>query len=147
MSHHIEIADQQTALPVNTKRIKEVIRAIVADAQIIRAEISIAVVDDETIHQLNREYLEHDYPTDVLSFVLEHTELSLQGEVIVSSDTAITNSAKYDQSAENELFLYVVHGLLHLVGYDDKNAEARADMRLKEQYYLKQFKINHHIDF
>ena len=63
-------------------------RAILADAGISTGMVSVAVVDDPAIHRLNREFLQHDYPTDVLSFLLERDGEHLEGEVIVSSDTA-----------------------------------------------------------
>ena len=69
--------------------------AIVADAGVSDGTLSIAVVDDSTIHELNRQYLDHDYPTDVLSFVLEREAERLEGEIIVSLDTAARAAADY----------------------------------------------------
>ena len=132
----IEIANQQTALPIDEARLAGVAESILADAGYHAGELSIAVVDDPTIHELNRRHLEHDYPTDVLSFVLEESEGSLQGEVIVSADTAITNAEEYGWPAENELLLYVIHGTLHLVGHRDKSDEETRAMRDAEARYL-----------
>ena len=94
------------------------------------------------MHQLNREHLNHDYPTDVLSFVLERSESSLDGEVIVSADTAIARAAEFHLPPEDELLLYVIHGTLHLVGYDDKEASNRALMREQESRYLAKFDVH-----
>ena len=101
--------------------------------------VSVAVVDDPAIHRLNREFLQHDYPTDVLSFLLEREGDQLEGEVIVSSDTAVRSAAQYGWTPENELLLYVIHGTLHLVGYDDLQPELLAEMRRHEQHYLGHF--------
>ena len=75
---------------VDQQAITSVTRRIVADAGFTRGSISIAVVDDATIHQLNRQYLQHDYPTDVLSFPLASDAAAgiLEGEIVVSYETA-----------------------------------------------------------
>lgn len=132
----IEIADEQTALEVDPAGVCRIIRLILENEGVGSAAISVAVVDDPTIHQLNCKYLEHDYPTDVLSFVLEQVGSHLEGEVIVSSDTAIRQATEYSVDASAELMLYIVHGTLHLVGYNDKTDDDRVIMRSKEQFYM-----------
>ena len=132
----IEIANQQTKLPVNADRLKRVVLPILSDAGYEEGSLSIAVVDDSTIHELNRRHLAHDYPTDVLSFCLDESPGTLAGEVIVSADTAISNAEEYGWAAENELLLYVVHGVLHLVGHRDKTDDEILAMREAEQRYL-----------
>ena len=132
----IAITDDQDTLQIDHVSWETIARRIVADANISTAEISIAVVDDPTIHELNRTHLQHDYATDVLSFVLDKSASSLEGEVIVSFETAISRSTEFGLSAENELALYVVHGILHLVGYRDKSPQDCAKMREKEQFYM-----------
>jgi len=135
----IEIANQQTTCPVDEARIRQVVAAILHDAGICAGAISIAVVDDPTIHELNRRHLQHDYPTDVISFVLDREGSLLEGEVVVSADTAQSVAADLAWPTEDELLLYVVHGTLHLVGYDDVSDTLRAEMREKERHYLAQF--------
>jgi len=116
--------------------LEPIVKAIMEDHGFNEGEVSLAIVDDPTMHQLNREHLQHDYPTDVLSFVLESAKPMLDGEVIVSCDTAQKVAPEYSWSAQNELLLYFIHGSLHLVGYDDHNDEDRAAMRAKEAEYL-----------
>ncbi|MEM1335695.1 MAG: rRNA maturation RNase YbeY, partial [Actinomycetota bacterium] len=110
---------------------------ILADAGYAGGELSLAVVGDEAMHELNRRHLDHDYPTDVLSFVLDEAPGRLEGEVIVSADTAITNSGEYGWSPDDELLLYVIHGVLHLVGHRDKADDEVAAMRAAEERYLR----------
>ncbi len=110
--------------------------AIVRDAGVAQGSLSIAIVDDPTIHELNRRYLEHDRPTDVLSFTLERDAERLEAEVIASHQTAERVAASFGWTAADELLLYVVHGTLHAVGYDDTTAETRAAMRAAERRYL-----------
>ena len=143
----IEIANNQQR-PVETETLERAIQLVLEHSEFTDASISLAIVDDETIHDLNRQYLEHDYPTDVLSFPLERDFSSgqLNGEIIVSADTAFVNAEEYQWPYEHELLLYVVHGALHLVGYDDKTHEDCEKMREAETSILAQFSIKHRYD-
>jgi len=132
----IDITNEQDRLDVDEARLREVAAAILRDAGYTAGSLSIAIVDDPTIHELNRKFLDHDYPTDVLSFVLEQEPGRLEGEVIVSADTAQRTAEKLSWTAGDELLLYVVHGTLHLVGHDDLSDEPRAAMRKAERAYL-----------
>ncbi|MCA9218419.1 MAG: rRNA maturation RNase YbeY [Planctomycetales bacterium] len=135
----IAITDEQRALTVDLSRIRTAIESILRDAGMSEAEVSVGIIDDARMHELNRMHLNHDYPTDVLSFVLDRTESTLDGEVIVSTETAIAQAREFNQTPEDELLLYVIHGALHLVGYDDKELEKRAEMRKMENYYMNRF--------
>jgi probable rRNA maturation factor len=137
----IAIANEQTVLDFSEGRLRRAVTQILTDAGISNATISIAIVDDATIHDLNRRFLQHDYPTDVLSFVLERNEVSLDGEIIVSADYALRSAHEYRWSADDELLLYIVHGTLHLVGYDDQDDDSRALMRDRERHYLSQLHV------
>ena len=134
---NIEIANQQTTLSIDEDRIRGVAAAILADAGYFEGELSIAVVDDPTIHELNIRHLQHDYPTDVLSFALLDEPPRLEGEVIVSADTAVEYALDYGWPAEDELLLYVIHGTLHLAGHRDKADDEVAAMRAAEAKYLR----------
>ena len=133
---HIEIANRQQALPVDRRLLRRAVRAVLTEEGIADAEISLAIVDDPTIRDLHRRYLGHDDPTDVISFVLERTETWLEGEVIVSADTARTAAPRYGCSPAEELLRYVIHGTLHLAGYRDATPRERAMMRAGERKYL-----------
>jgi probable rRNA maturation factor len=133
----IAIADQQEALPVDRARLRDVIRRTLRSEEIHDADISLALLDDPAIHELNRRHLQHDYPTDVLSFLLsEPGTKPLEGELLVSTDTATTQAAEFGWSPEDELTLYIVHGLLHLCGYDDHAAADLRRMREREREVL-----------
>jgi len=135
----IEISNQQTVVDFDAGRMRRAAEAVLRDAGITEAQLSIAIVDDRTIHPLNRQYLQHDYPTDVLSFVLERDAARLEGEVIASAETAARAAAQFDWSADDELLLYVIHGTLHLVGHDDATPRQRAAMRRMERQFLEPF--------
>jgi probable rRNA maturation factor len=132
----VTITNRQKALRIDRKRLRGAIQAIVRDAAIGNARISVAVVDDAAIAKLHDEFLNDPAPTDVLSFLLERSPQMLEGEVVVSTDTARTVAPRYGSSAEDELLLYVIHGTLHLVGYDDATPRKRAVMQKEEQKYL-----------
>jgi probable rRNA maturation factor len=140
----IEILSETFPDAGSDARLKQAAAAIFQEALVERATLSIAIVDDPTIHGLNRQFLEHDHPTDVLSFLLERDKGSLEGEVIVSLDTAARRSAEFGWSAADELLLYVIHGTLHLVGYDDQVEAARGEMRAAERRILAIFGIEPH---
>jgi probable rRNA maturation factor len=94
---------------------------------------SISIVDDPTIHRLNREHLDHDWPTDVISFVFENEDGMVDGEIIASIDTATRLARDAGWSPADELLLYVIHGLLHLAGLDDIEEHDRIAMRAAEK--------------
>lgn len=131
----IEISNRQTVLDIDGERLRSAVAAVLPEEGITTAAINIAIVDDPTIHDLNRRFLNHDEPTDVLSFLLDDTD-GIEGDVIVSAETAIRSAARYDWPPADELLLYVIHGTLHLVGYDDLDDASRAEMRSRERYYL-----------
>jgi probable rRNA maturation factor len=121
---------------VDLRPLEEAALRILKDFGIRTGALSIAVVDDPTMHDLNRKHLNHDYPTDVLSFLFEHSGSRLEGEVIASLDYAVREAAKWGWAERDELLLYVVHGLLHLVGFDDQSEPDRQAMRRKELEYF-----------
>src|SRR5438552_10233931 len=90
----ISLTNQQSRNAVEKRRLVDAARAVLRDSRFLSAAISLAVVDDATIHELNRRHLNHDWPTDVLSFVLNESESHLEGEVIISADTAAAAAAE-----------------------------------------------------
>uniref|UniRef100_UPI003556CF13 rRNA maturation RNase YbeY n=1 Tax=Alicyclobacillus tolerans TaxID=90970 RepID=UPI003556CF13 len=102
----------------------------------VEGEVSVSFVDDEEIHQLNRDYRNVDRPTDVLSFALEEGEdfpveegePVLLGDIVVSIPTAISQAQDYGHSVQREIGFLLVHGFLHLLGYDHQDEEAEREM-------------------
>lgn len=135
----VAVSNEHPACAVNEDRLLQAVSRVLGDAGIGRGEISIAIVTDPRMHELNRRYLNHDYPTDVLSFVLEREADRIEGQIIVSADYAAREAIRYGWSADDELLLYAIHGALHLAGCDDLDAEARRHMREQERKYLAQF--------
>jgi len=138
----IEITNEQQTLPINEARLRQAVQTVIAESRFPVASIDVAVVDDEAIHKLNRDYLQHDYPTDVLSFPLSSADKPIEGQVVVSADTATAQAEEYGWSADRELLLYVVHGVLHLIGYRDKTTEDEAQMRAAERRVLSRLGVD-----
>lgn len=101
------------------------------------AKITIAFVDNPHIHRLNKQFLNHDEPTDVLTFpYTEPGAKKLEGEVVIGMEIAREYAADRGHDAKLELLLYVIHGCLHLCGHTDTDARGEATMRKKEREYL-----------
>ena len=134
----ISIATPQEIVPIDRARMREAVRIVLAGEDVADYEISLAFVDNSTIHRLNQRYLQHDEPTDVLSFPLsEPNATKLAGELVVGVEVAAEQAADRGHDIQDELTLYVIHGLLHLCGYDDKNDAAEKQMRERERHYLR----------
>ena len=133
----ISIHNQQEAVPIDFKRMREVARAVLDGEGKTDAEISLAFVDNATIHALNKRYLQHDEPTDVLSFPLSDGKArKLSGELVIGAEVARAQATDRGHDVQAELALYVIHGLLHLCGHDDVADEDRAAIRQREREYL-----------
>ncbi|SHN86051.1 rRNA maturation RNase YbeY [Desulfitobacterium chlororespirans] len=112
------------------------------------AEVSLTLVDDARIHELNRDYRGVDRPTDVLSFALQEEtedepdildyEDHLLGDIIISVERARAQAADYGHSFERELVYLAVHGTLHLLGYDHLEEEDKEEMRRQEEAVMSQ---------
>ncbi len=102
--------------------------------------IDVAIVDTDEIKSLNRRYLGADEVTDVLSFDLRQAgSHGLNAQIIVCGDVAAEQGPKHDLLEEDELMLYVVHGLLHLTGWDDADADLAERMKTHQEELLAKF--------
>ena len=135
----VEFSNRQQRHSVKSRRLIAAAREVLLGEGVRQGELSLAVVSDDEIQVLNRQFLEHDYATDVLSFLLDASEGQLDGEVIVSADTAARAAQEFGWNFEDELLLYVIHGTLHLAGYDDQTPEDQKTMRERERHYLMQY--------
>lgn len=137
----IEIANQQSVFKIDRQQLRAAVRRVLKAHDYDSAEISLAIVDDAAIHELNRQWLQHDYPTDVISFVLDENEGHLEGEIVASADTASRVAGELGISPHDELMLYIVHGMLHLVGFDDHSPADASAMRAAERSILAELGI------
>jgi probable rRNA maturation factor len=124
-----ERAPQEAARLVEVAR--TAVEATLADRGVEQAEVSVTLLDDEAIRALNREYLGHDRPTDVLSFALYGAGEPVLGDVYVGWEQAAVQADREDVTLLEEMARLVVHGTLHVLGHDhpdEAEARARSDM-------------------
>ena len=133
----ITINNTQGHLEVDTESLRDMVGRVLLGEGVEQAEISIVLVDDRAIHAINNRHLGHDWPTDVITFPLsEPDDPTLAGELIVSVEMAVTTARQAGTNPRDELALYLIHGLLHLCGYDDQTAEDRTRIRQREDEIL-----------
>ena len=125
---------------LTSRRIIRAVRATLKGREM--HSLSIAVVDDATIASIKRRYLNDARATDVLSFDLRDDEddEAIEGEIVVSAETAHRQAKDLAVDPAEEILRYVIHGTLHLMGYDDHNSASRRRMRLAEDKVLLSFK-------
>lgn len=111
------------------------LKAVASEENCRLGEISVIFCSDAYLLDMNKKYLGHDYFTDIITFDYSEGEL-LSGDLFISVDTVRSNAAFYSAKFDDELDRVIVHGLLHLIGYDDHSEEEFAAMKEKENYYL-----------
>jgi rRNA maturation RNase YbeY len=137
----LSIEHDHPSRSLDEEPLDRLVRHVVAAEDGTLVHVSVVLSDHDTVRRLNQEYLGHDYNTDVLSFSMradsdEDGEKTVEGEVYVDLDTAAERHDEFDTSFEREAHRYVVHGVLHLLGYDDATADGQAAMRALEDQYL-----------
>ncbi|MCD4680152.1 MAG: rRNA maturation RNase YbeY [Bacteroidales bacterium] len=99
-------------------------------------EINYILCNDTFLLNLNKKFLKHNTLTDVISFDMAETDNSINGEIYISINRVKANASKYKVKIQDELHRVMIHGLLHLVGYNDFTVEEKEIMRKREDYYL-----------
>src|SRR5262245_50035962 len=116
----VKIANQQEFVPLDWAKLREIGTMVLEGEGITEARVTLAFVDNPTIHRLNKQFLDHDEPTDVLSFPMSDLKAKLlEGDVVIGVEVAQAAAAERGHDVAVELALYVIHGLLHLGGHDD----------------------------
>ena len=119
---------------LNVKKLRKAVVSILRKFDVHDGELSIVFATDSEIRPLNKKYRHKDRPTDVLSFSLG--DENVLGDIVISVDRAKAQAKIFGTSFKDEMKLYIIHGVLHLLGYDDETPAARKKMRQKEQELL-----------
>lgn len=133
-SIHFHSEDVDFHLVNEKKTIKWLKDSIKKEAKTV-GEISYIFCSDEYLHKMNLEYLKHDTFTDIITF--DYTDGTvISGDIFISIDRVQENALKFKTIFEGELSRVIIHGVLHLMGYKDKSAQEKEQMRSKEDFYL-----------
>ena len=112
------------------------ITAVIKEEGFIEGDINYIFMNDEMLLNINEEFLGHDTYTDIITFDLSEEENEISGEIFISTERVIENAVKFKVSYPEEMHRVLIHGILHLCGYNDKTEEEKVEMRAKEDYYL-----------
>jgi probable rRNA maturation factor len=136
----IQIENKQTKIKIERRKIRSTVLKLLKIMDCANKELSISFVDDNTIKQLNNHYLQRNHSTNVLSFSLQEGEYGnvnphILGDIVVSTETAQRDAAKGDLSLSEEIDFLIIHGLLHLLGFNHKNTTKAqtTKMQMKER--------------
>ena len=138
----IWIQNLQRHTRLNSRRLRTVLRKILTELELPEAELSILFVGDARIRALNRQYLQRDKPTNVLAFPMREGEASgfqpnLLGDLVISVETAKRQSSQFGLNEMSMVTLLMIHGILHLIGYDHERSKKEArQMALKQKQLL-----------
>lgn len=138
LKYKINIEQIISVSKIKKQLIKTIAQKILLAERINHAEITIVIVDDNYIRRLNRDFLNKDVTTDVLSFDLSDDQNNqiLEGEIYVNIEQIRRQAIDFRVSFEDELYRVVIHGLLHLVGYEDQIVQQQQIMTEKEDHFL-----------
>lgn len=139
---NIYINNDQEDLPINLLKVKLIANAVVALEGVSADELSINFVDTKTISQLHADYFDDPTTTDCISFPFEDNdeEYCVLGEIFVCPQTAIDYTKEHGGDPQEETALYIIHGILHLIGFDDIEEEDQKEMRRREQLHIANLK-------
>lgn len=134
----IEIINDTTFRGVPRKALYNAISNVLNHFKVTSATINLIMVDDEQILEMNKQYLGHNYITDVISFNLSESKDEIIGEVYICLQQAQRQAKEYQVTFKNEILRLAIHGILHIFGFTDSKLEEKNKMTKMEDYFLKQ---------
>jgi probable rRNA maturation factor len=139
MRMNIHIENRQKAVKLDLRRIRRIVHKLKEVLSCPDQEISLLFVDNEQIREINRQYLNRDHPTNVISFSIRegdcgHVNPHLLGDIVISAERALQDAAAGEIPFNDEIDFLLIHGLLHLLGYRHEGADEKeaVEMRQKE---------------
>ena len=134
MSIRISYDNTKYRFPEWRKAVR-LLEKVTRNENMVTGDLIYIITTDAVIREINAEFLGHDYYTDVIAFNYAEGKI-INGEIYISKDTVKRNSRNYNISLKEEMLRVMIHGLLHLTGYNDKTEEEREVMRLNEDKWL-----------
>jgi len=122
-----------------TREIKKWIEEVIRAEGKMPGDLSFIILGNEDMLEINREFLAHDYYTDVIAFDYGNGN-EVTGEIYLGIETIRKNAKQYNKALIGELMRVIIHGVLHITGYDDREEKDKRVMREKEDYYLERFR-------
>jgi probable rRNA maturation factor len=119
------------------RKFKSVIEKVIRKEKRVSGDLNFIITDDVSLRKINVQFLEHDYDTDVITFNYNEGNI-VNGEIYCSLETVKDNARNYKVSLNNEIKRVLIHGVLHLVGYDDKGSDDKRKMKFMEEFWLKE---------
>jgi len=116
-----------------------VLKTFISEHILKEIELSIIFCSDNALLEINKQFLNHDYFTDIITFPIEETNTVFEAELYISIDRIIDNAQTLDIPFDRELKRVIIHGVLHLCGFGDKTPKEIQEMRNKEDFYLKNY--------
>jgi probable rRNA maturation factor len=136
---NIIIANRQQTKKINARLLQQIADDLLAQLKIETAELGIHLVGAKEMARVNRQFLQHEGSTDVITFDYQPSEASLQkpasnlhGELFICVDDAVSQAKEFGTNWQSEVVRYVVHGVLHLLGHDDLKPDSRRTMKRAE---------------
>jgi probable rRNA maturation factor len=117
------------------KRAKSIIEEVIRNELRVSGDLNVIITNDESIREINMKFLNHDYYTDVIAFNYNEEDV-IKGEIYISIDTVRRNAIEYKVHLREEVLRVIVHGVLHLIGYEDSTDEGKEEMRRKEDFWI-----------
>jgi len=132
----ISIINQQKKCKIETRRVRRSLKRLLAKLGCETKEICILFVDDEHIREINRSYLKRDRPTNVISFAMTEGSFGnvhpeILGDIVISIETALRDAATSRLDVMDEVEFLLIHGLLHLLGYNHENGSTEDEEKMK----------------
>ena len=121
---------------IKKSKVHDLIKSLSVELNFLVSNLEINFISGEDIHAINKSYLKHDYTTDIITFNYSDSLQQIDGEIFISIDDALSNSKKFRVTLSDELVRLVIHGILHLLGYDDQNLTDKKIMKLLENKLL-----------
>jgi probable rRNA maturation factor len=120
----------------NEDEMNKKIEFLFKDNNINLEQLQITFLTDDSLLEINKEFLQHDYYTDIITFDYSETKEKIDGELFISVERVEENAVEFKESFENEIQRVILHGCLHLCGLNDQSEAEKNEMRNKENYYL-----------